>query len=439
MNATKSLYSAVITALLLLCSAAVQASPEIQHWQISNKARVYFVPAPQLPMVDVRIIFDAAGAHDGDLPGKALLTNGLLTEGTKAMSTDEIADTIASVGAQLDNSSHRDMSIVSLRSLTKPELLKTAVKVMHDVITEPTFPEESLERERQRLLISLQAKKQSPGALASDAFFQAAYANHPYRFDASGIEESVKKIQRADLVEHYKRYYVGANAVIAIVGAVDRKQAEALAEAILGDLPTGKPATAIPDVADLSKAEMIRQDFPSTQTHILMGQPAIERGNKDFFPLFVGNHVLGGGGFTSRLTKQIREDRGLAYSSYSYFSPMHQRGPFIMGMQTRNDKAEEALKVTKEVLAEFMKNGPTAEELELAKKNIVGGFALNLDSNSKIVENIAMIGFYHLPLDYLDHYTDKVEAVTIDQIKAAFKRHLNPDKMVTVMLGGSPE
>lgn len=432
------LFHWLFAALLLIGSGLVHATPQIQHWRTDNGARVYYVPAPELPMVDVRIIFDAAGARD-DIPGEALVTNALLAEGAGKMNTDQIADAFAAVGAQFSTSSHQDMSVISLRSLTKPELLEPAVNTAALVISQPTYPKEALERERKRLLIAIQSKKQSPGAIADDAFFAAAYGDHPYATDASGTEESVKKIKRKHLVDHHQRYYVGNNAIIAIVGAVDRSQAERLAETLLGKLPAGEAAPPIPPVEPLNEAKLIKEAFPSSQTHLLVGQPAIKRGDADYFPLFVGNHVLGGSGLVSRLSEEIRDKRGLAYSSYSYFSPMRQRGPFRMGAQTRNDQAAETLRILQQTLLEFMENGPIEEELEAAKKNITGGFALNLDSNSKIVENIAMIGFYGLPLDYLDTYTDKVDAVTIEQIKQVFARHLNPDTMVTVMVGGEAE
>jgi len=425
----------LLSGLLLLSISIAHAGPEIQHWQTSNGARVYYVPAPALPMVDIRIIFDAAGARD-NIPGVALMTNGLLEEGTGEMDADAIADAFASVGAQFGASSHRDMSVINLRSLTQTELLNKAVNTATQLITKPSFPDESLDRERKRMLIALQGKKQSPGAITNEAFFTALYGDHPYANEATGTEESVQQITRQHLIEHHQRYYVGRNAIIAIVGAVDRQQAEQLANTLLGKLPAGEAAKPVPEVASLKQAELVKKAFPSSQTHLLVGQPAIKRGDKDRFALVVGNHILGGSGLVSRLSEEIREKRGLSYSTYSAFSPMRQRGPFRLGLQTRNDQADEALKILMQTLEEFMVNGPTEAELESAKNNIIGSFALNLDSNSKIVENIAMIGFYQLPLDYLDTYTTKVETITIEQIKDAFKRHVQTDKMVTVMVGG---
>ncbi len=429
----------ILFTCLAFIAAQVQATPDIQHWQTQNGAKVYFVAAPELPMVDIQIVFDAASARDGDLPGLALLTTGLLEEGAGGLNADEIADRFAAVGAKFGANSHRDMSVISLRSLTDPALLDSAIDTLATIIGKPDFPENALQRERNRLLIALQGKKQSPDAIADETFYKAIYGDHPYANQPMGNEESVQKIKREHLIKHHQQYYVGRNAVVAIVGAANKKQAAALAEAVVGALPAGQAADNIADVASLKEGELIRKPFPSSQTHILVGQPTIRRGDKERFALYVGNHILGGSGLVSVLGEEIREKRGLSYSTYSYFSPMRQRGPFQMGLQTRNDQAQEALDVLKATLKSYIKTGPTEEQLVAAKKNITGGFALNLDSNRKIVENIAMIGFYQLPLDYLDTYTDKIEAVTTKQIRRAFRQHLDPDRMATVMVGGEAQ
>ena len=431
------LFQGVALVAAMALGQIAQATPQIEHWTTANGARVYFVAAPELPMVDIRLIFDAAAARDGDKAGTALLTNALLNEGTPAMNADQIAARFDSLGAQFGGAALKDMAVVTLRSLTDPKLLDPAVETLAAVVTKPTFPETSLERERKRLLVALQGKKQSPGALADEAFFKAIYGDHPYAHDPSGTEESIPTITRQDLIDFHKRYYVASNAVIAIVGALDRAGAETLANAVIGQLPKGEPAPALPQVQPLSKAKEINTPFPSSQTHLLIGQPGMKRGDPDYFPLYVGNHILGGSGLVSRLSEEVREKRGLSYSTYSYFSPMRQLGPFQMGLQTRNDQAEEARRVMMETLEQFIAEGPTEEELTAAKQNLTGGFALQLDSNKKIAQYVAMIGFYGLPLDYLDTLLGKIEAVTIDQIKDAFNRRLQPDRMVTVMVGGA--
>jgi zinc protease len=176
----------------------------------------------------------------------------------------------------------------------------------------------------------------------------------------------------------------------------------------------------------------------SAQAHVLIGQPGIRRVDPAFFPITVGNYILGGGGFVSRLTEQVREKRGLSYSVYSYFSPGLHAGAFTVGLQTRPDQAAQAVDVATEVLKRFVQEGPTERELQAAKDNLIGGFALRLDSNRKLLEQLANIGWNRLPLNYLDTWTDEIRRVTVADIRAAFQRVLQPERMVTVIVGGPP-
>ena len=425
-----------IALLATVIFSPVHATPNIQHWETTNGARVYFVAAPELPMVDVQVVFDGGGARDGDKSGVALLTNGLLAEGAADLNADQIAEQFDSLGVRFGNSSERDMTMVSLRSLSEPEVLQPGVSLLNKILTKPTFPADAFERERNRILLAIEQRKQSPGDLADEAFYQAVFGDHPYASLPAGSETSVKTLKIDDLKSFYQTYYVAKNAVIAIVGDLDKSQAEQLANAVVAGLPSGQRAPELPAVSALEAAKDIRIDHPSTQTHILVGTPGMARGDDDYFDLYVGNHILGGNGLVSRLSQEVREKRGLSYSTYSYFLPMRKQGPFILGLQTKNESAQEALQVLKDELSKFITQGPTAEELEASKKNITGGFPLRISSNSKIVGYIAMIGFYGLPLDYLDQFNAKIDAVTLDGIKAAFQRRVNPDKMATVLVGG---
>ncbi|NOY71484.1 MAG: insulinase family protein [Gammaproteobacteria bacterium] len=425
-----------LIALLLFNTAQVTANaPAINSWTTENGARVYFVSAPELPMIDVRIVFDAGGAKDGKLAGLALLTNGLLAEGAKNLDATQIAKRFENLGARFSASSHRDMAVMSLRSLSDPELLTPALETLGLIMSQPSFPKESLERERKRLLISLQSEKESPGEIGSRAFFAAVYKQHPYAQLPQGTETSVKAITRRDITRHHADYYVASNATIAVVGNVSQQQVQTLTNKLMALLPKGKPAKPVQAVPELSAAEYLPIQYPSKQSHIMVGQPGMRRNDPDYFPLYVGNHVLGGSGLVSRLSEKIREDRGLAYSAYSYFSPMRAEGPFILGLQTKNDQAEEALTILKKTLKEFINKGPEEQELIAAKQNITGSFPLKIASNSSIVEYLSLIAFYQLPMDYLDTFNDKVNAVTIKQIIDAFKRRVQPDKMITIVVG----
>ena len=421
---------------LFIHSSFLFAGPKIQHWQTANGARVYYVHAPELPMIDVRVVFDAGSARDGNKPGLASLTNSLLDEGTPSLNADQLAETFDGVGAQYGASSMRDMAVTSIRTLTEKVAITTALETFAAVLATPTFPEKSYERNRKAMLLGLQRQKQSPSAIAGKEYYKALYAEHAYGSHSGGTEESLKAMKLNDVKAFHQQYYVASNAVLSIVGDVDRKQAEAIADQLTLKLNPGKRAAAIKKVIGLKKSSMQRTQHDSQQTHILVGQPGMHRGDADYITLYVGNHILGGSGLISRISDVIREQRGLAYSAYSYFSPMREDGPFTMGLQTKNESADKALKLLGETLQEYIDKGPTEKELKRSKQNITGGWALRVDSNKKITEYVAMIGFYDLPLDYLDTFTSKVDAISVADIKDAFKRRIHPDKLVTVMVGG---
>jgi len=412
---------------------------DIQEWKTKNGIRVLYVYAPELPMLDIQAVFDAGSVRDNEQPGVASLTNTLLSHGAKLgdkiLTVEDISERFDSIGAQFGAGASKDNAEISLRTLTDEKWLNKAITTMQAVINNPTFDEKELERVRKQRLISFESRKQSPGTIASEAFYKGIYGNHPYANPGIGTEESVKKLSRADLVEFYKKYYVAKNALVTIVGDVDKSKAESLAELIVGKLPSGIKATPLPLVDDLATSSAKHHEFPSSQTHIIMGQPGIYRKDKDYFTLYVANHILGGSGFGSRIMQEIREKRGLAYSSYSYFAPMLRRGPFTIGMQTSNKQTDEAMKVLKETLNDYINKGPTEKELAHSKKNITGGFPLRIDSNSDISNYLAVIGFYNLPLSYLKDFNKKIEAVTLVQIKETLKRRIQPDKMFTVTVG----
>ena len=407
----------------------------IESWTGKQGNKVLYVQAPELPIVDVRIVFDAGSARDGDKAGLASMTNLLLDHGAADWNTNEIVERFDNVGAQFSVAAFRDMAVVNLRSLTDEAWLNTALETMSAILQKPRFDENELLRERQRVLVALHNQQESPSDIAELAFYEAVYGKHPYAIPPLGTEATIATITRDDLLNFYKKYYVAKNAVVVVVGAVDKKQAGKIADQLMSGLEEGQPAEDLPVVTALEKSDTVKKQHPSTQTHLWVGQPGKHRKDPDYFPLYVGNHILGGSGFGSRVVEEIREKRGLAYSSFTYFSPMRLEGPFIMGLQTKNEQAQQALEVLMQTLNEFIEKGPTEEELVSAKNNITGGFALRLDSNKDITEYVAMIGFYDLPLDYLMTFNSRVEAVTIGQIRDAFKRRVTPDKMVTVLVG----
>ena len=425
----------IIFFFIIFYANIVLASPNIEYWITSAGAEVYYVHAPELPMVDIQIIFDAGSSRDEDALGIAMLTNSLLADGANGDDADKISNDFESLGAIYAADIGYDSASLQLRSLTESELLKSAIVNLKKVLSAPDFPTDALERRRSQMLIGIKAKQQSPAAIAKAAFMKATYQSHPYAKPSEGTETSVKAINRKDIVSFYKKHYTAKNSMIAIVGAVSHELAKQISEDISAGFQDGEKASSIRAVENLEEPQSIFIEYPSAQTHILVGQPGMKRGDSDYFSLYVGNHILGGGGMVSRLFEEVREKRGLSYSAYSYFSPMLFKGPFTAGLQTKTDQADEATSVLLENIKNYIEQGPTEEELIAAKKNITGGYPLRIDSNSKILNYVVVIGYYKLPLDYLETFNNNVEAVTIESIKDAFKRRLSPDKLVMVKVG----
>lgn len=424
----------LLAALLAFVAAAAQAALPIEHWTTSNGARVYFVRADTIPMLDVRVDFDAGARLDP--PGRAglaSLTAAMLSRGIEGADETQIAERFARLGARRGASAGDDRANVSLRTLTGEQRDERAIELLAEIVSRPTFPDPVLVRERQRVIQAIREAGTRPATIAQRSFDAMLYGAHPYGVHAT--PETVAAISRGDLAAFHRAHYLARDAVVSMIGAIDRAHAERIAERLVRDLPAGDSAPKVPDVKPLERAEERRIEHPATQSHILVGQPAVARGDPDYFPLLVGNYVLGGGGFVSRLYEEVREKRGLAYSVYSYFSPMLQPGPFTIGLQTAKEQTDLALGVVRDTLGRFLAEGPTEEELAAAKANLVGGFALRIDSNAKIVDNLAVIGFYRLPLDYLDRWTERVDAVTLAQVREAFARVLDAQRMATVVVG----
>lgn len=431
------MYRSLLAIAGLLFALHAQAKVDIQHWQTSTGADVYFVENHDLPIIDISTNFAAGSARDTQpKAGLAGLTRHVMTLGAAGMSDEEISKRMADVGAILGGEFDADRAGFSLRTLSSEREREQALGIYTKIMHQPDFPAPILEREKARVIAGLKEAMTRPAAIASKAFMTNLYGNHPYALEESSEPQTVASINRDDLQQFYTNAYGAKNAAIAMIGDMSRTQAEQIAERISSGLPQAGEATPLPDVQDRQRPQLVRIPHPATQSHILLGYPGVSRGDPDYFPLYVGNYILGGGGFVSRLTEEVRENRGLAYSVYSYFMPMAQRGPFQLGLQTKREQTDEALKVVNETLNTFVREGVTAEELEAAKQNIVGGFPLRIDSNAKILDYLAVIGFYKLPLDYLDNFTKQVESVTAAQIKDAFTRRLKTDQMLTVIVGG---
>ena len=439
----------VFTAAMGLVQSAHAVLP-IQHWQQPGGARVYLVESHNIPMVDVQIDLDAGSRRDPtDKPGLASAAAGQLASGTraqpgaqgpyaKAMNENQLGEAWADLGASFAASATGDRLSFSLRSLGDADLLDKAAQLAARQMAHPAYPQAIWQRDRDKLAAAIRESLTRPGTVAQNRFADAVYSGHPYGWRST--PESLKRIGVADLHRWHAQALRPCRAVVSVVGDVSRAQADALVTRLLALWPQGRCESlpAVAEVPELKAAQDIRVPFDSAQAHVLIGQPGHKRNDPDFFALLLGNHILGGGGFTSRLTAQVREQRGLSYSVYSYFSPALHAGAFTVGLQTRPDQAAQAVEVARQVVKDFVAQGPTEAELQAAKDNLIGGFALRIDSNRKLLDNVANIAWNQLPLDYLDRWTENVAKVTVADVRRAFARVLQPGRMVTVVVGGQP-
>lgn len=425
----------------------------IEHWTQPTGVQVFLVQSPVIPMLDLQIDFDAGSRRDPPLQAgladvtASMSNKGLLggPDGAPALDENELGEAWADLGASFGADASADRMSFSLRSLTYPDLLEKAVQLAARELGEPAFPEKIWLRERETLNAAIREANTRPATLAARAFNTAVYGQHPYGFEMT--EASLARIDVDAMKALHSALIVPCRAKVSLVGAVNRAQADALVTQLFARLQAkvaGQGAAtcaALPpvdEVAALTQPVEKSITFDSAQAHVLMGQPGYKRTDPDFFALVAGNYTLGGGGFVSRLMKEVREKRGLVYSVYSYFAPGLHAGSFTLGFQTRPDQAKEAVQVAAGVVADFVTHGPSEAELQAAKDNLIGGFALRIDSNRKLLDNVANIAWNNLPLDYLDTWTQQVDKLTAADVKAAFARKLQPEKMVTVVLGAEP-
>ena len=421
--------------LLLLFVSSAQAKLDIKHWTTPEGAKVFFAQTKGLPILDIQLNFDAAASRDGDQFGLASLTSALLGTATQYHNEEQIINSFEAVGAQFSNSSLKDMSIVSMRTLTRQSILKKSLDIFTEVIAQPSFEQTYLTREKRQTLRAIEAAKQSPASVASLAFDKAVFADHPYAHAKIGTQETISQISLKDIKHHYQQYYVAKNLTIALVGDISKAQAKQIARQISHGLNIGEKAKVNSIVLPLEQLQTIHIEFPSKQTHLLIGQAGINRSHIDYYPLYLGNHIFGGSGLTSILSDEIREKKGLAYSAYSYFTKMQSNGFFMMRMQTKNSQTEEAKKIAIRTLEYFITHPMAQQQLQDGKDNIIGGFALETASNANILTYLSIIGFYNLPLDYLSGFTDKIKDISAEDIQKSYERLIDMDKLIVLSVG----
>lgn len=426
--------------MLVLCApyvaspaAAADISPT--RFTTPNGMTVLVLEQHFLPIVEIHALIKVGSAQDPpEKAGVANLVAGLLDEGTATRSSKQLAEQIDFVGGSLDVQADEDFTTASARVLKKD--IDVGFTLLADILQHPTFPKQEFERVRSQIIGEITSDNDDPGHVAMKAFNQLVFQNHPYRWPVNGTEDTLGKITPSDVQTFYAKEYLPNQIILAIVGDISVEQVTTLVQTHFGSWKKGvvQPRTVKrPAVIDRKIVQLIEKDL--TQSTIVIGHPGISRTNPDFYAVTVMNHVLGAGGFSSRLMDTIRDKQGLAYGITSHYDARLMPGSFWINLQTRTEATNQAING---VLAEMrtIREAPVSDqELADAKAFLMGSFPLRLDSTAKLAKVLAQVEFFGLGFDYFTQYPKWIDRVTKEDVQRVAKQYLDPQRYALVVVG----
>jgi zinc protease len=427
-------------ALLMLAFSPVRANAlEIKRMTLSNGAVLLVSEQHQLPMITVAIAFDAGSRRDPKgKEGLAELTASCLSQGTKKLTAAEFNQKVDFMGSEVGVGASRDYATASFTSLKKYE--DQTLGLLAEILTQPGLRPADIERKRAEQVASIKAQEEQPGYVAEVTFTQKLYGNSPYGHPSEGYAETVEKLTAADVTGFYHEFYKTGGAVIAVAGDVSADEIKGKLEKQLAGLQgtvAAQTEPAPPTVAQGLHLDLINRNV--AQANIVLGFGGVARSDPDFYKLQVMNYILGGGGFASRLMREVRSKYGLAYSIGSGFDAAKFPGSFRAILQTKNQSANEAIKQVLQQIREMQEQPVTQDEIDSAKKYLVGSFPLKFDRLSSIAGFMLQIELYGLGLDYADRYPKLIDQVTREDVLAVAKKYLHPDAAILVVVANQNE
>ncbi len=426
----------IFTLLLLLCmSTTAMAVPPIQEKQLDNGLRILLMEAHNVPMVAMRLTMTGGSRFDAEnRGGTASLLAAMLTDHTAGHDYESWATLLDGEAIRLGSGADRDSISLSVTALK--EALPSALEALSEALLKPGWNRDRFRLIKENAVAAAQKAEEEPGVRAAEAAVKLLFANHPYGHRSGGNRTTLQNIELHDLKTLYQEQLKPEGAVLAVSGDITMEELLSLLKPAMQSWQ-GKPKHSLFDIrrADEVRGKMKIVEMPTSQALSQLVRLGPDRRDSDFFSVFVLNHLLGGGGFGSRLMEEVREKRGLVYGVYSYFVPLAAPGPFIITLQTRANQAEEAESVVHSVMQELFEGNISRQQLKETQANLTGGFAQRMDSNRERVALMGMIGFYRLPLDYLQSWTEKVESVTLADLERAATRYLNPETWNLVRVG----
>ena len=422
-------------ALGLLAASATQASAaaDIQRVVSPGGIEAWLVEEPAIPMVAMELSFQGGSSLDpeGD-EGAANFLAGMLEEGAGELDAVEFAESAQLLGARFGFDAGRDTVSISARMLS--EATRESVELLRLALAEPRFDETAMERVRGQILSSIRSDDSDPRALASEAWWSAAFPDDPYGRPVEGTRDSVAALTADDLRATRDRVLNAGAVKIGVVGDITAEELGPLLDTLLGDLPR-EDAPELPEARFANAGDLSVAPFDAPQSTVMFGHEGPLRDDEDFIPLYVLNYILGGGGFSSRLTVEVREKRGLAYSTYSYLAPLDRAGLWIGGVGTANERVAESISVIREEWRRLAENGVTEEELRKAKQYLTGAYPLRFDSNASIARILVGLQEAGLGIDYPERRNDLIEAVTVEDIARVAEKWLRPENLAFSVAG----
>lgn len=429
---------AFIILLIGILAGSSQAMPPVQRLVLPNQLALLISEDHSLPFVTLQLLVDSGARRDPpDQAGLAYLTAKGLLLGTSKRTVTQMNEDLDFIGGNLNASSGRDYATVSLRVLKKD--LEKGFNLFVEAITQPTFPEEEVRREIENTLASIQSAEDKPGDVAEKEFQKALFLKNPYGHPVEGTKESLTKLKRENILQFFQTYYHPNNAILTLVGDITLEEAKAQLLPRLEKWPVaGIPKESF-DSTFATEPKSIKIYRAITQANIILGHRGVSRENPDYYAISVMNYILGGGGFASRLTEEVRNKRGLAYDVQSFFDPGKYPGSFQVVLQTKNASAREAISLSLQQVERIRKEPVSEKELEGAQKYLIGSFPMRFDSQSKLANFLTQIEYYGLGLDYPEKYPSLIKTITQGEVLRVAKTYLHPDNYLLVIVGNLKE
>lgn len=425
--------AAFIFAIITTLSGPAHAM-KIQTIKSPGGIEAWLVEEHAVPMMAMRFAFEGGSSQDptGN-EGLANFLSAMLDEGAGDLKSREFQERMEEISMRMRYEDSKDAFYGNFETLTANR--DEAAKLLKLAINNPRFDTDAVERIRQQLQAALAYAARNPEKVALNEWYAVAFEGHPYARPSAGTEETVAKITGDDLEGYRKRIFAKDTLKVVAVGDINAEQLGALLDEVFGDLPATADLVAVSKTSPVSggRQKVVEMNVP--QSVAVFGLGAMERKDPDFIPTFVLNHILGGGGFASKLMEEVREKRGLAYSVYTYVYPYQHTSIFSGSVATRNEAIGESLDVIREEFKKMAENGPTQTELDNAKKYLIGSYPLRFDTNAKIASQLLGLRMDDFGPEYIDNRNDMMAAVTLDDVKRVAKRLLNTDDLIVTIVG----